>query len=332
MKVLVLGLNPAWQKTLEFSQFQVGQVNRAATVATGPGGKGIHFARAARSIGCQAVVAQFAGGHTGKLICAELEAEGCLHWTVPTQSTTRTCTTLLSGHDHSMTEIVEPGTAVSPDEAQQMQALLREQTAQFRGIALCGTCPPGTPPDLYEDVIARNRDHALILLDAYIDVMPALRAGPQLLKINEQEICSLTGCGTAAAAARQCLSSFPLTAVMVTAGGREAHLFTTEQQWSFKLATVDRVVNPLGAGDTAAAVLLCRLLQRLEAAGMNMTAAVGQPQALPADMLVESWRDALGAATASCLHRAPAEFSTGEAAALARRIVITSSSWQQEWS
>lgn len=43
-EVLVIGLNPAFQSTLHFDRFQLGQVNRAVRKCNSIGGKGQNFA------------------------------------------------------------------------------------------------------------------------------------------------------------------------------------------------------------------------------------------------------------------------------------------------
>ena len=75
--IVVLGPNPAWQKTLFFKELITGEVNRAYAMNSFPSGKGINFARASSVWGKNhTLLLQFAGGYTGKLICDGLEAEG----------------------------------------------------------------------------------------------------------------------------------------------------------------------------------------------------------------------------------------------------------------
>ncbi len=93
-KISIIGLNPAWQKVLAFTDFQKNTVNRAVTVSAMASGKGINAARAARcwnqTIPC---VFQFAGGTSGQNILEYLNREGISHCTGEIPEQTRTCTT-----------------------------------------------------------------------------------------------------------------------------------------------------------------------------------------------------------------------------------------------
>ena len=103
-KILVSGLNPAWQKTLIFPALQWGEVNRAAKAECTASGKGINFARAAKTWGkADALVLQFAGGITGKLLTDVLEQEQIRHFTAVSEAKTRVCTTVISQNPHSVT-------------------------------------------------------------------------------------------------------------------------------------------------------------------------------------------------------------------------------------
>ena len=96
-KMLALGPNPAWQKTLFFNELCPGEVNRAHDMQSFASGKGINFCRAARCWGNEQVeLLQFAGGDTGKQLCQYLKTEGIPNQTVNTEHATRTCYTCLS--------------------------------------------------------------------------------------------------------------------------------------------------------------------------------------------------------------------------------------------
>ena len=76
-RILALGLNPAWQKSLFFDELQFGEVNRAAEAHAIASGKGINFLRAVRTWGTmEAVLVQPVGGETGRLIRDSLREEG----------------------------------------------------------------------------------------------------------------------------------------------------------------------------------------------------------------------------------------------------------------
>ena len=93
-KVCIAGLNPAWQKVLEFAEFRYSAVNRAVSSSAMASGKGINAARAMRLWGKTVpCVFQFAGGSTGRELLEWLDNEGIEHCTCQIDGATRTCTT-----------------------------------------------------------------------------------------------------------------------------------------------------------------------------------------------------------------------------------------------
>ena len=307
--IVVAGFNPAWQKTLRFDAFRYKQINRASSLFEISAGKGINVVRALRAIGADGVVVQFAGGPAGDLVCDDLDAEGVPHVTVRTEGSTRTCTTILSEHDRSMTELIEPSGEVSDLEVEAVAQRLLQQAAGCRCLAVCGTYPPGVPPEIYARVIAKARARALVCLDAWRGVVDALEAGPHILKVNVSELQELTGCTTADDAARTCFDRWPVAVLALTAGPGNAFLYTRRRGWCFSVPPISDIESPLGAGDCATGVFLYHTLAQLSNASGANTAASSLPARLLSADLTDPFRRALAAATASCLTDVPARFS-----------------------
>jgi len=300
--MLSICLNPAWQKTLFFETFAPGAINRAFELRECGGGKGVNVARALRILGEPVQVALFAGGATGDLLLAELEREGSEPLTVPTQSATRTCVTVIDGVSGQVTELIEPSAPVRPKEMTAMRRLLRTAAAKADGVAICGTFPPGVPESCYADIVQAAREAGRpVLLDACRQVRPALAAGPDVLKINAEEIRHLTGRINLEDAAFDCLTHYPLQMLAVTDGPRPAFLFTRRGNWQFDQPAL-AVRSAIGAGDCASAVMLRDLI------------AGCPPQ--------EAFRHALAVANASCLTDQPSCFRPEEAEALRDQIGV----------
>ena len=77
-KVLVVGLNPAWQITLEFARFHWGQLNRAESRHEFVAGKGQNVAKVLSRFGHQAWLLQVIGGANGLRVEEGLCREGVL--------------------------------------------------------------------------------------------------------------------------------------------------------------------------------------------------------------------------------------------------------------
>lgn len=76
-----------------------------------------------------------------------------------------------------MTEIIEPSETV-PAEA--VQGLLRQIQAKlhtYKGVALCGTYPPGVTESFYPSISSWLAPHTLLLLDGYRGVDAVLNSG-----------------------------------------------------------------------------------------------------------------------------------------------------------
>jgi len=298
-----VGLNPAWQHTLAFPALRPGEVNRADSLHAGASGKAVNAVRALARLGHAGRVFQVVGGDTGRRLCRDLDREGIAHLSVRTRAATRICTTCLDRAQGTMTELIGPAERISPHALARVRRHLTAEIAACGGLALCGTLPPGTPPEIYaEAIIAARRRRIPVVLDAWRDAAAALAAGPDLLKVNRGELLHLMASADLAAAARICLERHPVGAVAVTDGPAAAWLFTRADTWRFSLPPLPRVVSPLGAGDTVTAVLLLAIL-----------AGTPWPEALA---------QGLAAGSASCLTDRPAVFDPDDMARLRQGIRV----------
>ncbi len=304
-EIVVLGANPACQKTLFFDSFHAGRVNRAGRMSIFASGKGINFSRAARLWNrAEVLLLQFAGGETGKFIEQELASEGMRNITVQCRNATRTCTTCLSAADGVMTEVVEPSYPVEPEKCAEALAELDKHLKSAAALAVCGTLPGGTDNRLYADCgrLAAVNGRA-VLLDAYINVQDLLLQKCRIyLKINAEELAALTGEKDIPGGLRRVRSEFgAVELAAITDGAGRAYLSGRSGEiYEYTLPALDRVVNPIGCGDTASAVWLSEML-----CGVS-------PE--------ESFRTALGAASANCLSEFCGNFSPADAENIAEKI------------
>lgn len=282
-KILVSGLNPAWQKILTFERFRPGEVNRAATSSAMASGKGINFARAATTWGrCETTLFQFAGGDTGKLLTDSLDMEKISHITAQTDSPTRVCTTLISKADSTTTELIEPSAEIPARTVSQLLDSALEKLPSCDALAICGTYPPGVKQDFYAALAAEaKRQKKFILLDSFMNVEQTLKAGVSLLKINLEELLKLTDRKNPSDALKLCIDKYGLEMIAVTNGSGKALCYDGRNAFMLTPPHIKQVVNPIGAGDTCSAVLLSELL-------------CGTP-------LADAFQVGLAAASASCL-------------------------------
>ncbi len=302
--ILATGLNPAWQKTLFFDNLRFYEVNRARDVKHMASGKGVNFARAAKNWKKkEATVFQFAGGETGEKICAYLDAELISHSSVTVDKPTRTCTTCLCGSSKEMTELIEPSGEISAEASLELLTRIKKHVPESAGVALCGTFPPGISPDFYLSIAKEaSKQKRPLILDAWLNVTPTLEHGVEILKINLEEIMTLTGQSSGEAAIKHCLNNYPIKIVAVTAGPEKAFLGTKDELWEFHPPRLKDVLNPIGAGDTVTAVFFSEYL------------AGAAPH--------EAFASGLAAASASCLTSQSAEFDMETALKIRNEIEI----------
>lgn len=309
--VLVMGSNPAWQKTLRFSTLVPGAVNRADAKQEYASGKGINFARATDRYGVgHAWLVQFAGGANGDRLEEELRRENLRFHSVRTVGETRCCITCRDVVSGETTELIEPSEPVPAAGAQAMLDFLREHAPAAAGLAISGTLPDGTDPALYVEAVAlADRHHLPVLIDAWRDIAAALdHAAALVVKINREELCRLTGCAETTAALCAFRQRWGRHRLGLTDGPQPAYYWDGIDFWQYQIPPLTDLINPIGAGDTASAVFFAELLRGGDGP--------------------EPFRTALAAASANCQSPYGGDFDQD----LMRRLRtnLTFSVWQPE--
>lgn len=300
--IFVAGPNPAWQKTLFFNNFLKGEINRADKRVCFPAGKGINFCKAATSVGADCLLFQFAGGHTGDMLCESLDEHAFQHVTVKPDSLLRTCTTCLCRSSSQMTELIEPSGAVTKDDVGELLDKFMKLLPICRGVALCGTIPPGGG-ELYIEIMQIAKAGSLpVIYDAWQNTGKILEFGVDIFKVNRDELKTITGKDEVVAGIKSILDSYDVKVVAITDGPEAAYLGYDDKIFTYSLPLLDKVVNPLGCGDTASAVMFSRYLD--------------------GESPENAFAAALAAASANCLTEKCAEFDLAVAASIQRKIKL----------
>jgi tagatose 6-phosphate kinase len=195
--ILVVGLSPAWQRTLLFEKFIPGKVNRAKHVSETASGKGVNVARVASILGAKVRLLTVAGGHRGKLLENSLCDKGIGARIIHVETETRICQTLLTAT--TTTELVEEAGALS---AAEVKVVMRAFTAEVQRadlVVLTGTVPKGCGSDFYARLVGESKRHGVrVLIDAQdTQLRNALKRRPFLARINRDELmaATCTDCG-----------------------------------------------------------------------------------------------------------------------------------------
>src|ERR1044071_1410536 len=189
--LVCISANPAIDRRLRLESIAVGEVNRALSAQPFPGGKAAHVAMVAKSLGVDVMWVGFLGGAAGEECESGLSALGVPVTVVRTQTETRANLELVSA-DGVVTEILEPGGAVTEGEVERLLTTCRDLFAESeRGtqVALSGSLPPGAPQDLYAELIRLAHHYGCrTLLDTSGEALRrGLDAAPDFVKPNRNE-------------------------------------------------------------------------------------------------------------------------------------------------
>ncbi|MBS1812158.1 MAG: hexose kinase [Acidobacteria bacterium] len=303
--ILCISANPAIDRRLRIERLQTGGVNRASSVVAAPGGKAAHVAMAARALGEAVQWIGFSGGTTGAACVRGLEALSIPVIPVRTRSATRINLEIIDDR-HTVTEILEPGGAVTAAECNEMLRVCYESFAQHRQqavIVLSGSLPPGAPPYLYAQLIQMaHQCECRTMIDTSGDAFGnALAAQPSFVKPNREEAAAFSGFAitdakAALVAARQCLARGAASAAVTL--GRAGLIWLQGQAATPLVASSIDVAarSTVGCGDATLAAFAVAAVRGLDTA--------------------ETLRLAVASAAANCLADLPGQIQKSEVARL----------------
>ena len=246
---MVVGLSPAWQRTLGFVGFTISKVNRAKSVAEIASGKAVNVARVAKQLGAPVRLLTVAGGGRGELLGRSLKAQGIEAHIVRVKAETRICQTLLA--DGTATELVEEAGALSRREARAVTEQFAREIRQAAVLVLTGTVPPGCGDDFYRRLIVRAQAAGVpALVDAQAkQLLNAVKAKPFLVKINQDEFKAVPALG------RGGVEWF-----VISDGAKSVSVRHGRETLRLQPPRV-KAMNTIGSGDAMLAGIACGLLR-----------------------------------------------------------------------
>ena len=301
--IITVTPNPSIDRTVTLPGPLVrGGVQRATSVASEPGGKGVNVARALTLAGVDCLAVLPAGPSDPLL--AGLLAQGVEFLVVPVAGPVRT-NLAITETDGTTTKVNEPGAVLAPAEADALADAVISRAGSASWVVLSGSLPPGLADDWYSQMVA-----ALASLDCKVAVdtsdapHAALAAGldraaPDLIKPNSEELAGLAGVspeslegplahgdsGPVVAAARGLIDR-GVGAVLATLGAAGAVLVDADGSWLATPPAV-RALSTVGAGDSSlAGYLRAEITGAPPPARLQMAVAYGSAAAaLPGSSL-----------------------------------------------
>lgn len=305
---------PAVDRFHRVTELHVGRIHRPIEVVVRAGGKGFNVGRAARTLGGHVLLAAPLAGDTGRWIERSARDEGVdvrATW-IPGEH--RTCLSVASEADGSLTEFYEPPPPVEPsDWARFVTDTLAVMGTGASGsghgpdvVLVSGRLPPGAPDDGLRVIVGPLiRRGTLVCLDADgPGLRGALAERLAVVKVNAVEAAALLGqtvdgVGEALSAAEAIRALGPRCAVITL--GRDGAVVAGEDGVRWRLAPVADVGRyPVGSGDAFLAGLgvgLARATTLSDALRLAAGAAAANAEVPGAGVLDPARAAVLAAAT-----------------------------------
>jgi 1-phosphofructokinase len=260
--IVTLTANPSVDRTVELAApLERGAVQRAESVISQAGGKGVNISRACVAADLPSIAVLPAGKDDPFVLellaagidCRPVEHEGVLRVNIT-----------ITEPDGTTTKLNSPGPQATPRLLDELQEALVLRASSADWTVLAGSLPPGAPPEWYAELVTALRgagarvavDTSDAPLKALVDALPD--SAPHLMKPNGAELASFTGHQEddleadppAAAEAARDLVSRGVESVLVTLGARGAVLVDADGAWHATPPPVT-VVSTVGAGDSS---------------------------------------------------------------------------------
>lgn len=260
--IVTLTANPSHDRTVNLGgPLERGTVQRAESVISQAGGKGVNISRACVAADLPSIAVLPAAKDDPFVLellaagidCRPVEHEGDLRVNIT-----------ITEPDGTTTKLNSPGPQATPRLLRSLEEALVRRASSADWIVLAGSLPPGTPPEWYAELVtALRRAGARVAVDtsdaplkALVEALPT--SAPHLMKPNGEELASFTGHQPdeleadpeAAAEAARDLVSRGVESVLVTLGPHGAVLVNADGAWH-ATPPPTTVVSTVGAGDSS---------------------------------------------------------------------------------
>ncbi len=256
--ILSAGLTPAWQQILVFDAFRYGEVNRAKEVAWCAAGKVFNAGIGAHHLGGPSLTLSPVGGPALPHIEAEFDALGVPYRWIETRAATRVCTTILDRATGTMTELVENGRPLAPDELDAFLQAYGEEASRADVAMLMGSLPQGTPDGFYRELMLRTPCPAVLDFRGE-GLLSVLDLKPYVIKPNREELATTFGRPLDDDAdlmqAMRSLNERGAQWVVITQGAAAVWAASSDAIYRFHPPVITDPVNPIGSGDSMAATI-----------------------------------------------------------------------------
>ncbi|HUY86509.1 MAG TPA: PfkB family carbohydrate kinase [Acidimicrobiales bacterium] len=199
--IVVVALNPSKDKLATVPAVKIGRIHRPTDLISLAGGKGLNAARAALSLGASVKAIFPSGGFCGNWIEQELIHQQMSFEAIPIDGESRSCLSVFSESDGSLTEFYESGPKLTKSEWGKLCLAVEGNCGNVEWVVIAGSTPPGiSEADVGALVSLAHDMGAKVAVDLRGDsLLSAISHGAELVKVNMAEageaIQSLAGLG-----------------------------------------------------------------------------------------------------------------------------------------
>jgi len=257
--ITAICMNPSFDKTVEVDSLVKGEVNRIRSARKDVGGKGINVAIVAKRLELDVRCIGCAGRDGADRVMSALEKEGIEHAFVQVEGSVRTNLKVVSRDGGGVTEFNESGAALTQQDREAFEAIVRQKAADSSYMVFTGSLPPDCPKGTYRDLMKQVGDVPCILDIAGEELLLGAEAKPFLIKPNLQELEETMGFDLRTMRAiRDAAFAFTKRGVqhVVVSLGALGALYVHEQTALFAPALKVEVKSTVGAGDAMIGGLL----------------------------------------------------------------------------
>ena len=256
--ILTAGMTPAWQQILVFDSFRYGEVNRAAEAHWCASGKVFNAGIAVHRLGGPSLMLAPVGGPPLPQIDSQMNAMDVPHRWIVTQSATRVCTTILDRSTGTITELVENGRPLLPNEIDAFRDAYAEEVSRAEVTVVIGSLPAGVPDTFYRDLLSCSRCPAVLDFRGR-GLLGLLDLKPYVIKPNREELGHTVGhpieTDEELLSGMRGLNERGAQWVVITQGGGPVWVTSRTKTYRLDPPPAETIVNPIGCGDAMAATI-----------------------------------------------------------------------------
>ncbi len=274
-KVLVVCLNPTFQKTYMFKQFNLGQVNRESYHREDASGKGINVSRVLTQKNINnSILTHLANEDETHMLFLAKKDNINLKYVLDTSSRVRTCSTILS-EDGLTTELVEESSKVDDSTDKKIRDLFDKEIVDCDYLLITGTRSPNYKADIYSSFVkkAKSLNKKVILDIANEELKKCIEYKPDIIKPNLSEFMK-TFFGEIVLEnednekykdqvlnkVKELYLSYNITSI-ITCGIKPIWVYEKNKFYEVEVEKAEKCVNTIGCGDTISASLIANLIK-----------------------------------------------------------------------